>query len=716
VKRIRRHKFVSAIPDGLGPYENWLFGPGMDYAPVGGDLYSRRYLTAIAEVDPSAPRPVKRQLAGRRYSRVWFPTLWKGNESSQLHPGLRHIPFVIGRAKKTADAAERPEALERLLRDGLSHPKALQRLHSGGASCRRFRVGLPVGAKAMKADIDTPTAPPWRADGKLKARIGEQKRITVIAVIDDGLPFAHRNFRDATGSRTRVEFCWLQSAEADPDQTSVLFGREYTRHAIDDYISRFARDEDELYRRAGATNDTEELASMLSRHATHGGHVMDLATGYAAERGERAAEEIRIIGVQLPNLLTIDTSGIGKDMYVLSALHYIFDRADRIAKGYEQDRLRLVVNFSYGYFGGPHDGMFDVEGALTDLVRARRAEGKPTALVLPTGNSFLDRLHVSIPDDKFVGKRVTIPWRLQPNDRTPNYLEIWFPKQFKPLGYTVSVADPSGVEFRALRVGLARGEANRIVAFHDDSNGQIGQMSVDERNDRWRVLIVTAPSDPCPAHLPAVRAGLWQVTISRDTDAERLPQPIHGWIQRDTDPISLRSGARQSYFDDPDNLRFDRRGAPSELDTPRALVKRFGSLNGLATSEVAIAVAGFRRREAGQGGNVTASRYSCAGTEDVGRVSCASLSDRTAVLAGTVAAGTRSGSRSILQGTSVAAPLVARQLAEAFASAEISNERIAETQSGNYLALVPGPRPGTDDPRFVRLGGVLVPAQQPELP
>src|SRR5262249_27568523 len=169
-----------------------------------------------------------------------------------------------------------------------------------------------------------PEKPNWRRDDGLRRRIGNSKTITICAVIDDGLPFAHRNFRDVTGTRTRVEFCWLQSGERDERQKSVLFGREYTRGQIEDYIKRFGDDEDALYREARATIDTEGLTSLIARHATHGAHVMDLATGYALERGEVPVEEIRIIAVQLPNTIAWDTSGFGKDMYMLSAFHYIF--------------------------------------------------------------------------------------------------------------------------------------------------------------------------------------------------------------------------------------------------------------------------------------------------------------------------------------------------------------------------------------------------------
>src|SRR5262249_13680720 len=189
-----------------------------------------------------------------------------------------------------------------------------------------------------------------------------------------------RNFRDSSGMQSRVEFCWLQSAAIREDQESVLFGREYTRQEIDDLIAQFGHDEDALYRKAGAAADTEDLGSLIDRHATHGAHIMDLATGYAPERGEDPAEEIRIIAVQLPNTIAWDTSGFGKDMYMLSAFHYIFDRADRIAAGYGIRRPRLVINFSYGFSGGRHDGQMELEQAIDELVKLRRKTTGPTAL------------------------------------------------------------------------------------------------------------------------------------------------------------------------------------------------------------------------------------------------------------------------------------------------------------------------------------------------
>jgi hypothetical protein len=624
----------------------------------------------------------------------------------------------------------------------------------------RFRVAFPVAEESMHCELTSaPSDPVWRPDAKLRDRIEKGKKITVMAVIDDGLPFAHRNFRDAGGTRSRVEFCWLQSVAKWESQKSVLFGREYTRDAIDGYIAQYGDDEDTLYREAGATADTEDLGSMLDRHATHGAHVMDLATGYAPERGEQPAEEIRIIAVQLPNTIAWDTSGFGKDMYMLSAFHYILHRADIIAskEGYDVENMRLVINFSYGFSGGRHDGGTELEAAINDLIRKRRCEKKcPTALVLPAGNTFLDRLHGVITRNDFVNDAAQFHWRIQPNDRTPSYLELWFWQGFNPHGYRIELRDPWGrpqapFDIEIKQTSLPKGgDPTRRDSIWNERQQQVGQISVDmhrydaritqdiAHNDasdpddsgRWRVLIVLAPTEPEDARLPRAESGKWIVAIERGPHADFIEDPIHCWIQRSADPESLRSGSRQSYFDEPKDGRYDPNGELKEKDLKGTFVKRFGSLNGLATGPTSLVVGGYRLG-AGLGSGLARarpSRYSSAGVLDEKwpskRVDCSSMSDRSRVLTGTVAAGVRSGSLSLVQGTSSAAPFVARQLAETFVTAEESV--VQQARHNNYLSLLCGYEPGTkqayvpetndasrrkNDLEFLkaRLGAVLVP-------
>ncbi|MGR6730320.1 hypothetical protein, partial [Aeromonas veronii] len=60
------------------------------------------------------------------------------------------------------------------------------------------------------------------------------------------------------------------------------------------------------------------------------------------------------------------------------------------------------------------------------------------------GNTFLERMHGVFPPPSADEEPLEVRWRLQPNDRTPSYLELWFGKSFEPAGYFIEVWDPSG--------------------------------------------------------------------------------------------------------------------------------------------------------------------------------------------------------------------------------------------------------------------------------
>jgi hypothetical protein len=756
----------------LSPYEYWNFGKGRGYAFPGVRKHTK-YISAFAELVPKDPSD--------RFSAMeqpgLLPTLWREYRKP------RFLPFIA--ENLTGHAIVDVEVLKQLLLGGLKHVVDIFTQTQIGVSAKflsikegRFRVALPMPDGAVHEKMPHPTDPKPEPDAQLRTRVNG-KRLTIMAVIDDGIPFAHRNFRDADGCRTRVEFCWLQSATIDPKQNSVLFGREYMRADIDELIERSGGDEDRLYHEAGATTDADDFGSLLDHHTTHGAHVMNLATGYDPARGEEPPEDIRIIAVQLPNSVTMDTSGFGEDMYVLSAFHYIFNRADIIRDMYGVSDPRLVINFSYGCTGGRHDGETEVEAAINELIQMRR-KSAPTALVLAAGNTFLDRLHAEIHDADFDRDDVVeLPWRIQPNDRTPSYLELWFWQPFDPsgpFGFSVELRNPSGaiVDFRnelsgqhqtSLPVkadypnGQRGGDPRRVLTVLNPLGEVIGQISADsdradgpgnrpEADDeagqqttgRWRVLIVIAPTEPENDCLPGADSGKWTVTIVRGHQVRVDDYPIHCWIQRATDFESFRSGSRQSYFDEDayEDTRFTPQGDlaekdPDEKHTKKPFVKRFGSLNGLATGRSSLVVGGYRLG-AGLGSSLACAQpalYSAAGVRNSNwpdkQVDCSSMSDRSRALPGTLSAGVRSGSRSFVQGTSAAAPFVARQLAETFVTEEESVVQGHQAKESNYLSLLRGYEPETekqasppdgndprcckDDPELIkaRLGAVLVP-------
>jgi hypothetical protein len=327
-------------------------------------------------------------------------------------------------------------------------------------------------------------------------------------------------------------------------------------------------------------------------------------------------------------------------------------------------------------------------------------------------------------------KLAEVRWRIQPNGRTPSYLELWFGENFDPAGYEIEVWDPRNKPPFTMTTEIDEtiddpGDPIKCEQIYEGDFAVIGQVSVDHhRRERWRVLVILAPTEPENISYPPVPSGEWKVVIKGGEAAQPIEEPIHCWIQRAADPEALRSGSRQSYFDDLREFRHTPAGDLSEVDTDTAFVRRFGSLNGLATGSTPLVVAGYRLG-AGLGSKLDCarpSRYSSAGPIEPGwqqrNVDCSSMSDRSRVLLGTVAAGVRSGSRSFMQGTSAAAPFVSRQLAEAFVTADEATVWQAECQ--NYLPLLDGYRPENDNRREhgcaaddklreSRLGEVLVP-------
>jgi hypothetical protein len=363
----------------------------------------------------------------------------------------------------------------------------------------------------------------------------------------------------------------------------------------------------------------------------------------------------------------------------------------------------------------------------------------------------------------------------------PEALRFWQPLgPSGPLGFSVELRNPPGalVDLRdelsgqrqtSLPVkadpptGQRGGDPRRVLTVLNPLGEVIGQISADfDRADgpggrpeadaepgqqitgRWRVLIVMAPTEPEDDCLPGADSGKWTVMIQRGHQVRVGKYPIHCWIQRATDFESFRSGSRQSYFDEDayEDTRFTPQGDlaekdPDEKHIKKSFVKRFGGLNGLATGRSSLVVGGYRLG-AGLGSSLACARpalYSAAGVRKSKRpekwpdkqVDCSSRSDRSRVLPGTLSAGVHSGSRSFVQGTSAAAPFVARQLAETFVTAEESVVQGQQAKDSNYLSLLRGYNPETekqeslpdgndprcrkDDPELIkaRLGAVLVP-------
>ena len=108
--------------------------------------------------------------------------------------------------------------------------------------------------------------------------VPETKPTAIVAVIDDGIPFAHHAFLD-TNDRTRMSHVWLQSAKAD-ERGAVPFGRELMNGNINALRASMGPDENLIYRTAGAIDPAmPELGHHMRRQATHGSHIAGMCAG-----------------------------------------------------------------------------------------------------------------------------------------------------------------------------------------------------------------------------------------------------------------------------------------------------------------------------------------------------------------------------------------------------------------------------------------------------
>jgi hypothetical protein len=706
----------------VGPYERWLYGPGKPHAFPAIRQYDTGWLTSLIEwaspVTASVPS-----------GEVMYPTLWKGHDGGfapHFTPLIRYFDDFNGSDMLAGMAAA---------------AGSIASAEGGaGGAFPRLRVNYPLAPKSLNEGFDPSTAPVfWQKDPETEALLDSRsgnRRLTIVAVIDEGIPFAHRNFRKADGQATRIEYCWLQSARGiqdlpgfpKADSATVLCGAEFCRPQIDWLIDHYGDDEDELYRASGAIDVLPDLGTAINRQVSHGANILDLAAGYAPERDGEPPEDIRIITVQLPNTIAWDTSGFGKDMFMLAAFHYIFERADRIAAEYDLYECPLVVTFSYGFSGGPHNALaglrsgIELESAIDEMVFHRR-QSQPTAICMPAGNTFSDRLHAVIRPEDLAGKgdAFDLFWRVQPNDRTPSFLEIWLPKYAEAADYELRLRSPDGKVDRR----LAPDHPSYCCTEADPA---VAQLSADfHRGSQWRFLICLGPTEPEASGLAAAPAGKWTVTLTR-TGGKPLSDLVRCYIQRDNDPEFFKSGSRQSYFDMPGFSAFKPNGAPDNDDNDGTCGKdytatrRFGTLNGLATGKTITVVSGYRpgsrhahEQERGEG-PVYSSAGPAGARSNRQQVDLACLSDRGIATPGIIAAGTRSGGFGHIVGTSTAAPQVAWRLSLEFASRDIAV--INENASGNYAGLLEGKAPTKEtSPETARpnarFGAKFVPPRRP---
>ena len=201
----------------------------------------------------------------------------------------------------------------------------------------------------------------------------------VVGVIDFGLPLVHPDLLQAGAlHQTRIYSAWIQdggvSIKGSPIPLKVPrlfgYGAQWRGKGAVPKAPQPA-DEIRIYARSGIHKPDDRNTYWTRSVASHGSGVLGLAAG-GGQRGNPIKEPPKhdknrpLILVQLPQATVADGSGQSLAANLLDALRFIALEASYIKAGNNQ--APVVVNLSYGYDAGPHDGQSLIEQAIEEVV------------------------------------------------------------------------------------------------------------------------------------------------------------------------------------------------------------------------------------------------------------------------------------------------------------------------------------------------------------
>lgn len=662
-------------PASIDPYARWA-------QRTGWRCYQRRPDGAAAALPPrvrilAQARDQAAFAAVLKDRRFDIPALYRGNPLLQAADPALPRYFT---------ASLPPERLDELTaHHGLRWELAVP-LREAQTALQANPLGLEGEAPRSwesRARTELPPAParPPRTAAPVPGAPGRD----VIAVVDFGAPYLHQNYCDAAGV-PRLRAVWDQEPRVPSSQPSwwrdrarAGYGRELSGAALRRMLEASrgdghapGLDETRVYRSQNylvAFHDPRRR-----NYATmHGAHVLDLAGGRhdplarlrplgsaASAEDPDAAGRADLVFVQLPALTAADSSGSSLGAQLLDAVHYVLREcaADD----------RIVVNISYGNAAGAHDGSSLIEQALDQLLELR---ARDFAIVLAAGNSGNTDGHTRrlVQPDHSARLRVAI----EPEDSTDTFVEVWYeaPPPARQVRLEARVRTPQ----RDWSDWVPPGETMELREVDDTRPVALLQHLPDSIGSRTRatVLLALAPTT-CAVDDdgPLAETGVWEIELrlAPEVAGAALPAglvvPIEAWIERD-DPGDPGIGAQPRFVE------------VNEGD-------QRNTLSSLANGAHTVVVGGYRLDD-----GLTVD-YSSLPTPGRRRALPFVLGpcEEDPQQSGLLAAAVRSADTFRMNGTSVAAPVVARQLCNLMASLALGGQHVERADWPQALQALAG--------------------------
>jgi N-acetyl-anhydromuramyl-L-alanine amidase AmpD/subtilisin family serine protease len=306
----------------------------------------------------------------------------------------------------------------------------------------------------------------------------------VIGVLDWGIDFAHPEFRNPDGS-TRLLALWDQRGPASQADNPYGYGRIFSEQEI----NRALAQSDPF-----AALGYHPAEADVSGRGSHGTHVGGIAAGNTAS----IAPGTRIGFVHLSTSSPGGARGLGDSVTILEGIDFIH----RISAG-----RPVVINISAGRHGGSHDGLSLVEQGIDHFL----TEHPGRAICQSTGNYFEQNAHTA--RQLRQGETHTLIFRVDPADRTPNEVEVWYPGRDELV---VRLQSPDGGIDQSVHLG-----ENLTLASGGVEIGRLYHRRHDPNNQDHHINLFLYPPGP---------AGDWRLNLyGKDVVDGRY----HAWIERD---------------------------------------------------------------------------------------------------------------------------------------------------------------------------------------
>lgn len=578
---------------------------------------------------------------------------------------------------------------------GLSNGQLMEQLNAGLSAVLR---GLSVDVVAVGAPSREPVQGAARDNDATEAVVSsrrEPRSITVPGfspptapifgvIIDHALGFANKVFCNRTASgglETRFHRVWTQDQFHNMPATSI--GAQLSKATIDAALqanaaTRYATEVD-IYTDLNVIPPDVDFppggAGQL-RSATHGTQVAHVAFGADPDDASDPMGSVPLLGIQLPAASVERTHGLLHDLYLKSALNWVWLQGIIYAFTQGTPYPRFFVNHSFGTYAGRPDGFDEISA---DFDR-RLSRGELDVVTAAAGNSFQTATHARLTQDHCgaSGEEV-LELNIQPDNKATTFVRVWADHAAAapvgsdtfPMGLVLETPDGTsfaldpatggafevGHSYDALLNGVLLG---RIFVQKLGANSLATQGAPDMRV----ITLAIPPTADTHSQATAIPHGKWRL---RCTWNDPLYDDTLGlWIERGDTPDGFRPRSRQSYFTHPAEQRRDVEGRLRREDVDASPIKKFGTLSASGASEHALVVASYRARDNEMSAFSSASSPLLVtrmfGADTLPRQPrLAAASEMSTARPTLLMTGTVSGSVSAARGTSISAPFVLRQ-------------------------------------------------------